>query len=332
MAQQSTLHSLETGLTGLFQQFKDMQTQFHADQKKQWDRQARREKLQALGQGLTLCDGEVSSQTRHYLYDLDLLVPRLENDNAGLLKVVKRTSSGPLRREILRYLDSQPEEHDDVPWTRLKAHIERTFLSADEDEKVRLVVERLIQRDGETLASYNRRYREAVQLAYPDPRSVDAERTVLRSYLKGLRSEELAKKVSLELKDQTLDAALEFVEKVEAGLERFTGLQRPTVEEPMDTSAVQVNPLEELLVAVNRMQKGQEKIATRLGKLEQAGGQSGGMPIKQGSSPTGQRGGPRKPVACFICGGPHFQVGCPQRHPRGPPQMSPNNPPPPMGN
>ena len=80
-----------------------------------------------------------------------------------------RTTTGPLRREILRYLDSQEEERDQVPWARLKAHLERTFLSPDEEEKVRQVVEGLSR--NETLASYNRRFREAVQQAYPEPRS-----------------------------------------------------------------------------------------------------------------------------------------------------------------
>ena len=67
------------------------------------------------------------------------------------------------------YLNAQPEPRDQVPMARLKGHVERTFLSADEDEKLRVDVEQLHQREGETLASTNQHFREGVQRAYNTP-------------------------------------------------------------------------------------------------------------------------------------------------------------------
>ena len=112
----------------------------------------------------------VSAQTRNFLYDIDLILPQLPNDNAGILHVISRVTCGPLRREVLRFIESQSEDRANVPWARVKAHVERTFLSADEDEKLRITVEQLKQSENETLASHNRRFREAVQRAYPVPR------------------------------------------------------------------------------------------------------------------------------------------------------------------
>ena len=316
------------GLTGLFQEFKDAQVQFQADQREQWAHQRRKDKLRALTQSLTPCDGELSSQTRNFLYDIDLILPQFERDNSGILKVVTRATSGALRREILRYLDDQPEDRENVPWGRLKAHIERTFLSADEEEKLRVEVEQLRQQEGETLASYNRRFREAVQRAYTGLRSADAERVVLRHYMRGLRSTELAKKLSLELKDQTLEAAIEFVDKVEAGLERYVGLNRDEQkEEPMDTSTVQIAPQSgqketnpELLSTLLKIQRGQEKMAARLTQLE-VGRHQGNEPRNWGFRQGSNRGNGNQPrsgngakqVSCFICGGPHYQIGCPRQ-------------------
>ena len=310
----------------------DVEYTLHLDQREQWRLQRRKEKINSLCTGLTPCDGEVSSQLRNYLYDVDLLGPVVDNENAAILDVVARTTSGPLRREVQRFLAAQVEPRPQVPWNRLKAHLQRTFLSADEDEKLRSVVEQMKQSEGETLASYNRRFREAAQRAYPEPRSADAERAVLRQYLKGLRSAELSKKVSLELQTQTLEGALSFVENVEAGLERYMGLHREDIPEPMDTSSVQpVQPAGtqgDLMTLLQKMQRGQDKIMTRLTKLETGQG-SMGPPADttprwaNRGARTGNGGNfaPRQQgaaVSCFHCQGNHYKSGCPllPRQPR----------------
>ena len=120
------------------------------------------------------CDGEVGNQLRNYLYDVELILPQYEGDSGAVLSILRRTTSGALRREINRYVEQQPEDADQVPWERLRAHIERVFLSADEEEKLRVNLEKCHQRENETLASYNRRFREYAQRAYPGTRSEDA--------------------------------------------------------------------------------------------------------------------------------------------------------------
>ena len=272
-------------LAGLMQGTSDLvtgldahQVQHYTAQQNQWHDERRKEKLKGLSKQITPCDGEVSAQTRNYLYDIELLRPQLQGDYGDMIYIVGRTACGALRREIERYLATQQVPRDQVPWNQLKTHIERLFLSTDEQEKLRVYVEQLNQREGETLASYNRRFREAVERAYPAPRSADADRIVLRNYLKGLRSSDLAKKASLELPQQTLDAALTFTEGIEAGLERYQGLQR---DEPMDTSSLQKEPspnqetIHEVLQMLRTVKKGQDNLVTRINKLKKGGRHQG---------------------------------------------------------
>ena len=82
---------------------------------------------------------------------------------------------------------------------------------------------------------------------------------VLWQYFKGLAAVDLAKKVSLELEDKTLMAAVSFVESIKAGLERFAGLNRTWLEEePMDTSAIQPTANEEILAIFSKIQRGKK--------------------------------------------------------------------------
>ena len=84
--------------------------------------------------------------------------------------------------------------------------------------------------------------------------------------MKGLLSSELSKKVSLELQTQTLEAALSFVENMEAGLEWYMGLHWEDIPELMDASSVQptqhVGTHSDLMTLLQKMQRGQDKIMT----------------------------------------------------------------------
>ena len=259
--------------------------------------------------------------------------------------IATRVTCGPLRREILRFIESQPEDRAHVPWARVKEHIERTFLSADENEQLRVSVEELSQKANETLASFNRRFREAVQRAYPAPRSGDAERIVMRQYMRGLRSEELVQRLNLELSEETLEAAMKFTERMEAGMERYMGLNRvKRREEPMEVA--HINPMAShinsaaqssnvpslnsvapnsndsaIASALVKIQKGQEKLAARLSRIESHVPAEPRYPknnrrFPSKPSPSGQgQSSDTKHIACFICGGNHYRAGCPQRPP-----------------
>ena len=80
-------------------------------------------------------------------------------------------------------------------------------------------IEAVHQNTAETLASYNRRYREAVQRAYGSQLSEDAQRTLMKCYLHNLYSTDMAKKASLEVELPTLAKLLTFTEQLEAGLQ-----------------------------------------------------------------------------------------------------------------
>ena len=159
------------------------------------------------------------------------------------------------------------------------------------------------------------------------PYSDDAERIVLRQYMRGLRTAELAKKLSLELIQQTLDGAMQYTERIEAGMERYVGLNHEEhKEEPMEVGNINTGAKEndsELVATLAKIQKGQKKLSARLSRMESK------MPVethypKDHHGPRNMRpaqGGQGQfsnsnPIVCFTCGGNHYRVGCPQRPPR----------------
>ena len=172
--------------------------------------------------GIQKCDGELSTQTSKFLYDIDMILPRFAEDNKAILKIVPKTSPGALARDIQCYVTN----NENTDWNELKSHLKHTFLSANESEKLRCVVEDTKQLAVETLASYNRHMREMVRCAYRSTLSDDAERIVLRAYLRGLISIDLAKKGSLEIPSQTFTETLTYTKKIYARLERFMALSR----------------------------------------------------------------------------------------------------------
>ena len=305
------LHSFTGEISQLVKDHQKSQDEFQQLQKQEWDYQKRRNKISGICSSIQKCDGELSTQIRNFLYDIDMIVPRFEGDHKAILKIVTKTSTGALAREIQRYVT----DNHDTNWQELKSHLERTFLSTDESEKLRCVVEETKQAAAETLASYNRRMREMVRRAYGSTLTVDAERLVLRAYLRGLRSVDLAKKASLEMPSQTFTEALTYTEKIEAGLERFMALSRNDVgekrqEEPMDTAAVSRGMYCEVAAVMKTLADGQQQIIEQQKLLVNAAvGRQ--QPVQDYHQPPGQdrRSGPLK---CFACGGNHLRRNCPE--------------------
>ena len=135
----------------------------------------------------------------------------------AVIQIVKRTITGSLGHEVLRYVADSTET---VQWSQLKEHIEITFLSADEPEVLRQIIDGIVQGTAEALESYNRRLWEAVSRAYGTNPSKDADRTIIKLYLCNLKSVDMACKTSLEVPTPTLTAILKFTEKLEVGLQR----------------------------------------------------------------------------------------------------------------
>ena len=234
-----------------------------------------------------------------------MTIPLINHIVGGVIDVAARTVSGSLKKEVERFLGAQPNRAQ-TPWVTLRDHIRATFLSANEAERLKSELEKMAQTSYETLANFNRRFRESANKAFPQPRTPDAERLVLRAYSRGIYSTALAKKLIVEGRPANLDAAFQYAEGQAAGNEMFDGLERRSRdEEEMDCSATgdSQSLAEKVLEALEGIRKSHERVVTRVAKLEASGSsQRGGGPRKINT--------PRAPLKwtedgrpiCYHCG------------------------------
>ena len=97
---------------------------FSKCQQTQWDLETKRKRIASKAATIVHCDGELSSQTRNFLCDIDLLLPQFVHDPDAILTIVKKIATGALNLEIQRFLSEAPTQ---VNWAVLKSHIENTF-------------------------------------------------------------------------------------------------------------------------------------------------------------------------------------------------------------
>ena len=97
---------------------------FSKRQQNQWNQETKQKKIASKAATIVHCDGELSAQTRNFLYDIDLLSPQFEQDPEAIIIIVKKTATGALHREIQIFLS---DTTTNVTWAVLKSHIEKTF-------------------------------------------------------------------------------------------------------------------------------------------------------------------------------------------------------------
>ena len=160
----------------------------------------------------------------------------------------------------------------DITWNRLRDHLSAQFLNVDEAAALRDEVETVRQPGLETTAKYSRRFREAADAAYPEQyRNEDQEHILVMAYARGLKSDEVARKLVEETGPTTLEAAITAVARLNERQDAYTRLRR--VEEPMEIGMVNstqpttphrppVSSTEETLVRTV------DKLATKLAKIE----------------------------------------------------------------
>ena len=177
---------------------------------------------------LDCCDGEDPAQVKKYLKEVQL-VP----DNHKL-EVVRRTARGPLRREFERYVTG----HLAANWGAIAHHLTSSFVSSDNQEALRGELHKIKQEPFETILSFNRRFRELAQDAYPAPggnRNADQERQLIRAYGKGLALDKVARKLTAQGWPATLEMAMERTATFETADTVYDHLGRST--EPMEVGA-----------------------------------------------------------------------------------------------
>ena len=189
------------------------------------------------------CDGSSTSATRTWLQDIDLAFGRV--GRTSIIEIVSSTVTGPLRKEIERFLNdviaADQVVRDAVPWAQVRAHVVTNFLNVDEAAALRDSLEQMHQSAYETDASFNRRFRDLADAAFPAPaRNDDQHRLMVRAYARGQRSSSVAVKMIQDTNPDTLDAAILWVNDFSGRQDVVSrlGLDRPGVE-PMDIGSVQ---------------------------------------------------------------------------------------------
>jgi hypothetical protein len=153
--------------------------------------------VKGLTKRITTCDGTVSAFVRDWLDTIEVSLPAAANIPQAAITMAAATVSGPLLREVERFLSTQPNRFT-TPWNLLREHIRATFLSADEQERLRQEMENLRMSAYDDIVTYNRKFREAAEKAFPLPRNPDVDRIILHCYEKNLYSKQLVQKLVVE--------------------------------------------------------------------------------------------------------------------------------------
>ena len=196
---------------------------------------------QALIRQTTPCVGTSPAGVRAWFKDIELAGAEVGADNQ--IEVAARTAAGSLRWELERYIagvlatNDQINARFNVPWADVKAHLRTSFLNVDESSALRDEVEKTRQSAYEPEASFSRRFREVADAAYPgEGRNEDQNRILIRAFARGLRSDELARKLVEEGNPTTLEEAFSTLAGYSARKDAYARLSRH--EEPMEVAPV----------------------------------------------------------------------------------------------
>ena len=305
------LQALAHGITGLVQDIRNDDAIHKA---------AMHYKNKITDQAKTIkpCDGGIPADVREYLEDIELSIPILDGVPNGTIELVTRTVVGSLRKEVQRFLATQPNRLA-TNWNILRNHICRTFLSANEGEKSKIELEKITQPSYETIPMFNRKFREIATKAYPQPRTQDAERVIIRAYARALYDSSIARKLITEGNPADIEAALAYMEQVAAGMELFDNIERKRRDEPMEIGVVQAtssmcDQLNNFADVLTTLKKQNEKVMTRIAKLEaQHVGQRPGPVNTSGLRNRSRWTKDQKPI-CDHCGKVgHMKRECYQR-------------------
>ena len=119
----------------------------------------------------------------------------------------------------------------------MKAHLQTSFLNVDESSALRDEVEKTRQSAYEPEASFSRRFREVADAAYPgEGRNEDQNRILIRAFARGLRSDELARKLVEEGNPTPLEEAFTTLAGYSARKDAYARLSQH--EEPMEVAPV----------------------------------------------------------------------------------------------
>ena len=193
---------------------------------------------------ITKCDGKSAAAIRTWIEE----VKQALNHTDAVARLVIRSTAGPLRKDLEAFMG--PGDRSRFSWDDLRRYVVRNFMSDQDKEELRAEVEMMAQKAYESTKDYGRRYKDAVDLAYPltiqSPQNDIADRYILGGFIRGLEDRKLAERLVRKGLPDTLDdvikAALK-MEDAEKGVKSMFSVPGRTTqptrqEEPMEIDAM----------------------------------------------------------------------------------------------
>ena len=333
--QQNPVDHLLHVFDGHYQQL----TQLEANRAQRETHLAERTRIRELEKRLitqtSSCDGSSMTSVRQWIDEIEMIRPEAVGARAraqSLMAVVTQTISGSLRREVERFIVDYAGQHAidrlAVPWVDLRAHVRRAFLTPNEAAHLRDVVDKMKQNGYEMIAGYNRCFRDAADAGYPvADRNEDQSRILLTAYTRGLTDDAIARELVTREHPATVELAMTAAARQEQGTDEYMRLRRG--ERGMEVSALAVSDTTkpDVLGLLEKMTTQQERLSTKMGKLETRLNQSTPpfRQMNQSTPPFRQMNQPRPPFRQTYTSRPPFRQT--PRVSTGPPGRTAQRPP-----
>ena len=217
-----------------------------------FERQDARALIRDEADKVTPCDGLDPSAIKPYLRELELI------DLANRFLVFQKTARGSLLRIGLAWFAQNGANPD---WHEFRTHIMESFVSSDANDALQAELRTCTRRPGESLLSYNRRFGELADDAYPGDRNIEQVANLVRQYAQGLKDVKLAEKIIVPAKPQTLQQAFDRIAATERKVDNMLWLGY----EPMEVDALEAA---RYTPQVQYLEKEVRQLKSQFGKLD----------------------------------------------------------------
>ena len=182
---------------------------------------------------VTPCDGGVPEAVSEFLKQMELVDPPQRH------AVFNRAARGSLLRTGLQWFE---DHHGNAQWIDFRNHLMRSFVTADVALAQQRELRSCQRMPGEAVLSYNRRFKEIADDAYPLPRNEEQTTILIQAYARGLKDDRLREKIVTPNRPDTLQIAMQRVQALEAKAENLAWIG--VFHEPMDVDMLATRPKE----------------------------------------------------------------------------------------